>query len=922
VYALFTKSDLVAGFTEFFDDLDRERRAQVWGATFPFTRKTGDAQAAGPVAGFAAEFRALVARLNERLFDRLQAERSPEKRALIAGFPAQVASLEQPLGEFLSSAFGGSRLDPAPFLRGVYMASGTQEGTPIDRLTGVLAQAFGVDQRRAPSLRPEQGRSYFLGRLLRDVIFNEAMLVSERPGRARRRLLIRGGAFAAIALVTAGLAALLFASESSNRAEIDKTDAALAAYEKLGGGLPLDPVDDADMPRVDPLLNAARALPYGYDSTAPGGLRFGLGQQAKLGVAARTVYRHAVERVLLPRMVWRLESQMRGNITQPTFMYEATRVYLMLGSAGPLDADLVREWMNLDWAAQYPGATNAPLRADLSRHLDALLANPLPPIELDGALVEQARATFSRVTLAERVYSRIRPSAAARRVPAWTPGDALGSSGARVFFRSSGKPLTDGIPGFFTVDGFHRVLLPNLPATVTEVANESWVLGQKSNIDPASPAAQSLERDVVALYVADYATQWDAMLGDLNVVPLKSMQQAVQDLYVLASPQSPMRDLLVSIVRQLTLSVPPEGAPDAAKPSDAGKPDATAARLQGLFAADAAAAPEPPGKAIDDKYKALRDFVGKGPGAPLDNVLKLLNDLQGQLSKLAGAGGGQSAATVASGEDPGALIKAEADRQPQPVARWLQSLAFTGSALRGSGAKSAMKDAFTGSGGPASLCSKAVEGRYPFRSGAKDEIPLDDFGKLFAAGGMLDAFFNQQIRPFVDMSGRNWKLQPVDGVQPPLSAADLAQFQRAAVIRDLFFSAGAQPTVRFDITPISADATSKQVTLDFNGVTVEYTHGPPHATQITWPGPQGMSKVRLTFDPPPSSGPPVIEASGPWALFRVFNQGKLAQSGSAEQYQLSFQLGDRQAAFQIRAGSVNNPFTPGVLQDFSCPKIQ
>ena len=34
VYAVFTKADLIAGFTEFFDDLDRDGRAQVWGTTF------------------------------------------------------------------------------------------------------------------------------------------------------------------------------------------------------------------------------------------------------------------------------------------------------------------------------------------------------------------------------------------------------------------------------------------------------------------------------------------------------------------------------------------------------------------------------------------------------------------------------------------------------------------------------------------------------------------------------------------------------------------------------------------------------------------------------------------------------------------------------------------------------------------------
>ena len=152
VYAMFTKADLIAGFTEFFDDLDREKRAQVWGTTFPL-----GIDEAGPVASFAGEFRALVERLDARLFDRLQAERGPDRRALIAGFPAQVASLEQPLMAFLQEAFGGSRLDRAPLLRGVYLTSGTQEGTPIDRLTGALARGFGIDQQRAPSLRPEAG---------------------------------------------------------------------------------------------------------------------------------------------------------------------------------------------------------------------------------------------------------------------------------------------------------------------------------------------------------------------------------------------------------------------------------------------------------------------------------------------------------------------------------------------------------------------------------------------------------------------------------------------------------------------------------------------------------------------------------------------------------------------------------------------
>ena len=73
---------------------------------------------------------------------------------------------------------------------------------------------------------------------------------------------------------------------------------------------------------------------------------------------AKTIYRHALERVLLPRLLWRLETQMHSNLNQPDFLYEATRVYLMLGGAGPLDRDLVRAWMTLDWQANYAGPSH------------------------------------------------------------------------------------------------------------------------------------------------------------------------------------------------------------------------------------------------------------------------------------------------------------------------------------------------------------------------------------------------------------------------------------------------------------------------------------------------------------------------------------------------------------------------------------
>ena len=82
-----------------------------------------------------------------------------------------------------------------------------------------------------------------------------------------------------------------------------------------------------------------------------------------------------------------------------------------------------------------------------------------------------------------------------------------------------------------------------------------------------------------------------------------------------------------------------------------------------------------------------------------------------------------------------------------------------------------------------------------------------------------------------------------------------------------------------------------------------------------------MNNARLVFEPPPSVGQPVLQASGPWALFRLFALGTLTQSGGADRYTLSFTVGDRHASFELRAGSVLNPFAPGVLRDFKCPAL-
>ncbi len=915
VYLVFTKADLLAGFTEFFDDLDRQGRRQVWGVTFPYP-----AAGSATAEKFAGEFRALAERIGRRPTDRLQAEADPARRALIVGFPPQLASMEAVLTEFIAEAFGTGKAGPAPLLRGVYLTSATQEGTPIDRLAGSIARAFGLNQQRAARLRPREGRSYFLTRLLHDVIFNEAMLVGAR----RRRLgqVLRATTVAVAVLLVASAAAGLWRVYTAGERSLAAADAKLAAYVQTTAGLQLDPVADGDLETLVPLLDAALAAVPTDRAPSRGDTWWSmLSQERKLAAAQRTLYRHAVGHALFPRLIWRLEAQLRGNLNNPEFLYEATRVYLMLGGAGPLDKDLVREWMTLDWETAYPGAAWALMRVALSRHLEALLSAPLPAITLDGELVAGARATFGQVSLAQRIYSRIRPSGAALSLPAWRPIDVVGPAGAVVFVRASGRSLADGVPGFYTIEGFHRVLLPGLDYAAREATSESWVLGQKLNLDPKGDQMRALEREVVALYENDYAKTWNTLLGDLNIVPQRSLYQAAQDLYIVSSEHSPMRALLAAAARQLTLSMAPGAEAGAAAPA----PRSGAAggeRLQALLGVPSEAGPAAPGHEVDELYRPLRDLVSADAGTRLDRVMQSIGELQQQLAKLAAAGL-RSTASPPPGEDPVVALRLQAQRAPQPLVRWLTTIADSGMALRGGDPRQQVVAAYNAPNGPAAQCAAAVNGHYPFTPKAASDIRIDDFASLFSPGGVLDGFFNTLLKPYVDTQGATWKPVSADNAPPPVAAAEAAQFQRAAQIRDFFFADGkATPSIRFDITPVSLDNRSKQVTLDLGGTVLSYERGGvPRTAEITWPANGGTPAARIAFEPAAAGGADGWRESGEWALLRLFGEARTSPGRDSSKAGLQFQLGDRRAVFEVRTAVVN-PLSLAMLQAFHCPTVQ
>jgi type VI secretion system protein ImpL len=671
-----------------------------------------------------------------------------------------------------------------------------------------------------------------------------------------------------------------------------RLEAQLRAAEAAHAGLAFERVEDPDLSRVLPYLEAVRPLP----EAARGQVGLGLSQEERLVAESQLAYRRVLNRVLLPRLIARVEGQLRAGLQRPEFLYEATRVYLMLGREGPLDRALVQEWFRLDWEQLYPGAVNQPGREALMRHLVALLATDFPAYPVDGALVDAARRVISRVPLSERVFVRWRAMAADARP--WRPADALGAAGQRYFARASGRPLTEGVPGAFTVEGLHRVLLPNLPRAVLEASSEAWVMGPEAGAlgDP-----RRLEQEVLALYAREYIRQWDALLNDLVLPPFASLNAAAEALNLLGAPNSPLRDIIRAIARQVSVGTPPEAPAGAA----AAAGDA-AARLAQAVGAQASSV-EPVARVVEEHYRALREAAGE----PMEGILRTVSELYVQVARLAPAPPG-TVLPPAQGLDPGQRLLAEAARQPVPLGPWLASLGQSTQRARVGGARASIAAARAQQLDP--LC-RGLETRFPFRRAANaPDMPIDDFVRLFSPGGVLDRFFAEQIRPYADITQNPWRPVAADGLEPPVSQEDLIQFQRAAVIQRAFFPSGSPGIglgLRWQLTPRGLPVGATGAVMEVEGQRIQIPpEGGGRPIEVVWPA---RNPVSLTVEP---GGAPV-QYEGPWAGLKLAFLQRLTQTRNQDEFNL--QVG--QVQFLLRAASSINPFGIAELRDFRCPAL-
>lgn len=916
VYLVFTKCDAVPGFAQFFAHLSRSEREQIFGCP-----SKSDSMEAG---GMRAELKDLMQTLNAQIVAKIHQERDIPSRGEMFRFPQELAALGPRMEEFIAEAFGPSRYHRPVMFRGFFFSSAlsARDIVAATARDGELSYQTGFNAAVG-----DYAKGFFLLRLLEGLIIPEARLADADKEHLWAVCLRRYGLQAAAAVLFLLAGTFLGVSFINNYSRVESLDAVYADFTRAQKKAPMLNEPRLPLPELN-IIEQATAV-YNPEEDSAIGYGLGLYQGDAFRRSTSDAYLGVLNTRLMPPVRAAAARRVEAALNNPAELKNALKTYLMLCQPRHINRKFLEERLESMWSGEYSG--QAPVQADLRRHMAYVVTHGIIPATPDPDLLDRARKALLRIPLAELAYQRLREEAKESGKAPFTFRAALGQSP----FNGDTMPIEH----LYTREGYEEYLIRRCPVIIANLTGETWIFGSSPMLLSALDM-NNVYKEVRTMYFRDYTRSWSQALKNLSV----RMPATVADARKLAEELAPGVPPAVLALRELRANtrlimenVEPGAVQTAAKEEAKRKTQQKLASKTGGKLA--AALTEKASDSLEDLHSRALEEAQRDAQAvrqyfvPLDSLL----DAQGNPGPAllavqeATTGAGEYFAGIMSSDreeqrilnalldladeknDVLRRLETAAARLPAPVRGWYSTVAAGGlTDMLRKGARH-INQAYQER--VITLYDKNLRPRYPFNSDSPRDANLDDFAAFFRSGGVLDSFHDAYLRPFITRTGA---LRPIMGRYMPLSSQAVINLQRANRVQEAFFMSGRELGITFLMEPHALDATLKQVNLTNAGKELSYLHGPVRGASFTWPADSGRAP-QATLETVDLHGiSSQTTARGEWALFRLLRGGSIKrQEGNTCLIEVHQQ--GKWAQFLIQFRNRVNPFDPAVCT-FNLPQ--
>ncbi len=927
VYVTFTKMDLLYGFGPLVRTLSKQEKDRALGFTFSLENQMDSDDW---LSQFVDRYTALVERLTDRLPDVLANTRDAEERAAAYSFTRQLAGLKPVLEQFLTDLLSADVFSTPAMVRGTFFTSVLQEGVPEDAFVSAAAANYQVAEPIQPAQRSGQSANLFTRELFPKIIYPEAGLAGDNrrviQSRQRRLAVAAVVAICAGAGMTAGWQHFFIRNAEAATAVENRVQGFIDNWQPVG----FEP-DNTGRNLLGPLDELREAtLAFGdHRRNWPLFSDMGLYRGHEVGPEVEKSYLDMLAYQYLPALMFGVMAEMGQAPDNSTERLEHLRVLRMLYDASGRRTDIVTRYMQNYWQQAFPGQSD--LQQRLMGHLDYAMAHTdLARLTQEGdavavmtlapfrSSVQWAQHELGRVATPERVYRDLEIEAEQEfRAPLELARES-GPAFSTVFTRVDGygepvvsdgsgeeDPLT--IPALLTREGLEKWFLRK-SGSVTELALvDAWVLGRRDNVEFSKADEARLLASLQTLYAEHYAEAWRTALSRIDIQRFEDLNHGVRILESLTSGHEPLASLLGQ-VRHNTRLVP------SAEVESAAARELLEQSPHFRMLQD-----------IERQFAELNDLTRDNGDQPtgLEQIMLVVGELHEYMRNIQEAPDKGKAALVAArarmglqGADPIFTLQRMADNQPEPLNRLLTRLATESwRVVLDQAVAQLEREWYREVYQP---FQQNLARHYPFNPDSGRDVALQDFERFFAPGGVLDAFYQDNLKLFLE----DHPEQVGDARRAGLvRGAVLTSLENADRIRRAYFTRGGSLDVEFSLEPLNLSANKRRSVVNVDGQLVEFSHGPRQSIPLVWPNTLRDSvESRITLVPVQvNRSPRSLSESGPWALFRLLDKADITGVSSSA-VDVRFRVDDGDMRYRLHAASNTNPFTQQLLAGYRIPR--
>jgi len=924
VHVVMTKLDRFAGFIDYFSALPKGERQQPFGFSFPVY---SEIEADRWVEDFAASCQRFLAQANDDMIDQLYSKREAAGRRNIYIFLREFIASLSIVQDFWRRALISDKFSTPPLMRGIYFTSVRQEGVP----TNVLLHRIALDYHMTPPvLRAYSGMSarFFSDSLFREVIFKESGLAGDNKQVESRKKFILNTTIVASVLFVLGFGFLLNEAMRDNRARAENV--LYAGNDFIN--LPRDQIEGSDESRYIAALNAIASAHEEFpdwQNKSEARRYLALYQGRKIGPEVEKAYEDLLSARFLPAIADEVRREIiRLGQSQESYnsdeRLDALRVYLLLGridirqqldgrsqNSDSLSRAAILSWLQRSWQQRFEGKSQ--LQGDLRRHLIYALNTNRIASPIDNQMVEETRQALLEVPRDVRLYRTLK-SLAAKQVPGGVSFRSQLGPTFDMIFKQKGDEINRRadivIPYFYTKRAFHDFFVPHNDDLSIIALEDAWVTGESTQVHYSEEDLENFRQKIRHAYSSDYINEWTRALEQLDIVDFGTMDHAAQIVGEINGPSDPFGRLVTMLKNETEIY-------DALPIINMQEQDKTELALDPN---------REYGQRITRAFHDLTQMLDapEGKTAPFEEVLIPVAGLESYLRAIVSAQ--QSSRPLAlerakeraslQGNDPIFIVRRSGSNLPAPLNRFFNQIADNSWKSILNAAKLDLQAVWQSD--VYRTFNVELSGKYPFNNAGQEEVTLTEFQKFFGPNGDFDAFFNNNLKTFINPDTG----QPIviDGQSLSVSTEFMRQVAAARALRNMFFTADGVPTLHYTIEPVSMTGNVSRAVLNIEGQLVPYSHGPTTPKSILWPNAlssrQDVSQLSLSQ----RGGSVSRTFQGLWSSFRLFELAEIVDA-TRESVDVTFKIGNSRIKYRLRmAATQRNPFAMGTLSRLKLPE--